>query len=155
MILRKVRDVDQATGVHLDVLGRNVGLARGSRTDDEFRRAIKVERLAQRSNGTISEVRTVAEIVLDRTVSITEMWNNTDFNNEAAGLVLEVIAGNEGVVLPDPTIQTAVAGGVRLASQVKNNIETIEVQEPLATLFPIISLQTGTFTLAQNLGSLF
>ena len=50
--LRYWRDLDSATGIRLDVLGRMLRVKRQGRLDDEYRRALRTEILVLRSDGT-------------------------------------------------------------------------------------------------------
>jgi hypothetical protein len=56
-----VINVTEAVGAQLDILGKIVGESRGTQTDDEYRLAIAVRILINRSNGTLPEVLLIAQ----------------------------------------------------------------------------------------------
>ncbi len=69
------RSVDVAVGEQLDVLGRLVGQLRGGYEDDLFRRLIRARISVNRSKGTISDVLTVSELVIDDDTATREVDN--------------------------------------------------------------------------------
>jgi hypothetical protein len=54
--IHQIRDIDQATGVNLDTLGRIVGQLRGTLTDAQYRTWLKARILANRSRCTVDEI---------------------------------------------------------------------------------------------------
>lgn len=58
-------DLDTAKGVQLDLIGRLVREARAARSDDEYRRSLRVRVLVNRSQGTIPELIAIARLFED------------------------------------------------------------------------------------------
>lgn len=106
------RNVNTARGVHLDAIGKIVGRPREGVTDDEvYRRYVRAQVSANKSDGLIEDLLTVARLVVfdeDATIEIDNVGN--------AAFILRI----EGVAL-DPTAEdplvdlvlAATAGGVR------------------------------------------
>lgn len=60
------RSVDTAVGVQLDVLGKLVGRQRGGIADDEvYRRFVRAQIAANRSNGLIDDILAIARLVVN------------------------------------------------------------------------------------------
>lgn len=108
-----LRSVDNALGAQLDVLGRIVGRPRNGITDDEvYRRLVRAQISANKSDGTNADILTIARLVVadpDATFVLR--------NEGAAGFVLAVggIALDEDIaaVLLELLLR-ATSGGVRL-----------------------------------------
>jgi hypothetical protein len=104
-------DPDTAVGQALDFMGRLVGEPRLSRTDDDYRRAIRVRLLVNYSDGTIEQLLEIVAGFLDETeavVSLDEYY--------PAAVVVEVLGDQEGISITDlhRLLFAAKAGGVRL-----------------------------------------
>lgn len=61
--VRNLRDLDSAAGEQLDVIGRIVGESREGRTDDDYRRFLRVRILINKSTGTPEELIAAAVLV--------------------------------------------------------------------------------------------
>lgn len=89
----RMRVLDTAEGVWLNVLGELVGRPRAGVTDDAiYRRYIRAQIAANKSSGTIDEILTIADLVINDEAATLEL-DNTGI----AAYILYV----GGVVLPD------------------------------------------------------
>lgn len=120
----RMRDVDQATGVHLDMFGENVQLPRGQMNDTLYRQLIKVKILLDRSNGDIPTLNRVFRAFLgDAFNGLQEGWTHT--SNEPAALVVKV---GEGVDLQWlDFLKQALAGGVGLSASADMPADTMRI----------------------------
>lgn len=110
--LLTLRGVDTAEGAQLDVLGRVVGQLRNGMVDDDYRRLIRARISVNRSKGTIADVLTVADLVVDDALASLVVDNQG-----RAALVLRiedqpVTAGVAALTIK--MLKDTVAGGVRI-----------------------------------------
>jgi len=61
------RDIDAATGHRLERFGQLVNVERGGRTDDAYRLLIRAELAILRSNGLVSDLITITQLLLSMT----------------------------------------------------------------------------------------
>lgn len=59
------RGIDNATGHRLDGIGQIFKVARGGRTDADYRKALKIEQLVLQSNGTGNTLLAIVEAILE------------------------------------------------------------------------------------------
>lgn len=109
--IKKVRDIDQAEGIYLDRIGININLPRFNKTDEEYRKLLKTEIVANLSDGELPRLNDVLTNILEENFEgIEETWNNELFNNEPAGLTVNIKGGNIETV--DNLIGRIKAGGI-------------------------------------------
>lgn len=101
------RDIDQAEGVQLDLLGALVGAARGSMDDAKYRARIKVQILVNRSQGTVPELLTIVQRTLPDAAVVYTQLAGAAFTIQTFGVTDEETAS----VLAD-VIADAKAAGV-------------------------------------------
>jgi len=81
-------DLDTATGHRLDLLGKIVGEGRSDRSDTDYRAAIRVRALINRSNGKLPELLTIAGLLASAaTIHARETYPATisiDFDDHGA-----------------------------------------------------------------------
>ena len=104
--------IDEAVGLQLDILGKLVGQLRGGFDDATYRRLIRAKISVNRSKGTIEDLITVAQLVVDDDTVTYEVDNQGD-----AVVVLRLLTA----AVPDDVAELAlmflkktVAGGVRI-----------------------------------------
>ncbi|WP_425447723.1 hypothetical protein [Dethiothermospora halolimnae] len=140
--IKTVKDVDTATGYHLDRIGSNVKEYRGNKNDDKYRQFIKTKIKANLSKGDIETLNEVAEVVIgDNFISLTELWNNPLYDNEQAALLLNFEPNN--LTIPFE-LERVAAGGVRLYSQAQQMLIDVGISETFRTS-DILSPICGTF----------
>ncbi len=82
-------DIDQATGVQLDIIGREVGEKRQGRDDPTYRKAIKVRIKANTSGGDIPTLNEVGKVLIgDAFIGINELWDDDKYDNEPAAVAI-------------------------------------------------------------------
>lgn len=116
-LMKKYNDIDLATGPTLDAHGNNVGLKRGSKSDDEYRKLIKIRIIANLSNGDIPTINKVLKAFMgDDFKGIQEGWSHPI--GDPASIVINV--GSHAGVIDFEIIKEVKAGGVgiHLATQV-------------------------------------
>lgn len=105
--------IDEAVGEQLNVLGRTVGQLRGGMDDDDYRRMIRARISVNRSKGTIADILTVAQLVVDDE----DVYYQID-NQGAATVVLRLldtpVADDLVETLLLPMLRSTVAAGVRI-----------------------------------------
>ncbi|MEK4718113.1 hypothetical protein NST66_11095 [Priestia sp. FSL W8-0524] len=87
------RDIDDAEGTTLDLIGENVGQMRDNSSDEQFRLLIKTKIFSNLSVGDIESVNQLLRIYLgDQFVSVEEGWQleGTPFDGQAAMLFITV-----------------------------------------------------------------
>lgn len=110
-LMMALNDIDRATGGMLDVKGINVGLARGGRLDDEYRRLIKVKTIANLSNGDIPTMNKVLQAFMENSfIGIQEGWRYT---GESATLIIRI--SSKAKEIPYDLIQDIKAAGVGIS----------------------------------------
>jgi len=119
LLIEAWRDIDNAEGFTLDKIGKNVLELREGRSDEEFRKAIKIKIRGNLSAGTIEDLNVIAEILLGEAFeSITETWYQEQYDFEPAALSLLVknftARQVEGFETIKVFLDSIKAGGVRL-----------------------------------------
>ena len=86
------RNIDNAYGKTLDYIGSNVQQLRDiNQDDDQYRLMIKTKIIANLSQGDIETINTVATALIgDNLIKIKETWSDPIYNDDIAGLVLEI-----------------------------------------------------------------
>lgn len=115
--VKHYRNIDNAYGKTLDYLGKNVEQIREvNQEDDQYRALIKTKIIANRSHGDIETMNTVATALIgDDLIKIKETWNDTLYNDDLAGLVLEIDAKTPRV---PRALSQVKAAGVKLYYEV-------------------------------------
>lgn len=107
-----LRHIDTAVGAQLDVIGTIVGRARQGITDDEiYRRYVRAQITANKSDGLIDEMILIGELVVDDVAATITLRNEgiATFVLSVGGVAItDAVAG----VLVDELIRAA-SGGVR------------------------------------------
>lgn len=81
------RLIDNATGVTLDNIGKNVLQERGAMDDVRYRMFLKVKIRANRSGGQIDTINEIMDSLLDdHFLGIREVWGDPSYGNEPAAL---------------------------------------------------------------------
>jgi hypothetical protein len=125
----KWRDIDQAEGKTLDLIGQNVGQPRNNLSDEEFRLQIKTKIKANTSKGDIETINEVGRLLLgDRFVRVREGWTlPTDYpiTPQEAKLLITVLSGKG---IPFAEFDRIKASGVKIDWQYivdgKKNVQT-------------------------------
>ena len=119
------RDMDEAEGITLDRIGKNVLELREGRSDIEFRRAIKIKIRGNLSAGTIEDLNAIAYALFGESFQyVSETWHQSQYDYEPAGLALLVSYDSslQGLFLRYQellTVETAAGGvGLRLVVRV-------------------------------------
>lgn len=86
------RNIDNAYGKTLDYIGSNVQQLRDiNQGDDQYRLMIKTKIIANLSQGDIETINTVATALIgDNLIKVKETWSDPIYNDDIAGLVLEI-----------------------------------------------------------------
>ena len=137
-------DIDNATGKTLDLIGGNVLQCRSTGEDDElYRLMIKTKIIANLSQGDIETINEVATVLLgENYVGVRETWGMYEYDNEPAGLVIELRPKSKH--LPLESIDRVIAGGVRL--HLIASLDPIELQlHTNYKEYPIPYNMCGTF----------
>jgi len=122
------RNVDTAVGVQLDVIGAIVGRAREGVSDDEiYRRYVRAQISANKSNGTVNEVQKVARLVIGDAGTITTIITGVG----VAASVLRV----DGIALTDAVAAVLVELVLRATSDGVRRIVEWTGQDPARTLY--------------------
>ena len=90
--IEQYRLIDNATGVTLDNIGKNVLQERGSMDDVRYRMFLKVKIRANRSGGQIDTLNEIMDVLLDdHFLGIREVWNDPSYGNEPAALEVRYV----------------------------------------------------------------
>ena len=110
--IQDTRNIDNATGKTLELIGSNYNQPRGvDQDDDEYRLYIKTKIAADMSQGDIETLNEITEVLMgEGFVGYTETWNQEEFQNEPAGLLLTI--RNKAENLPFDVVDRIVAAGV-------------------------------------------
>lgn len=117
------RDIDQAAGVTLDLIGENVGQSRGQATDEVMRVLIRAKIARNTSDGSMDSVINALALSLNAdpsTIQIVELYDDTESEPAAiaiTGLPLAAI-NRAGMTVNQfgQIAQRVVAAGVRVAT---------------------------------------
>lgn len=113
------RRVDTAIGEQLDVLGRLVGQARNGMVDADYRRLIRARISVNRSKGTISDIITVSDLVVND-VLVTHQIDNQGI----AALVIRLTGAPVTAAIAAlliPMLRDTVSAGVRILVEYSPN----------------------------------
>jgi hypothetical protein len=95
--LHRMKSLDYASGIFVDILGDIVGEPRKGRTDDEYKRYIRIRILVNRSKGKIGDLYAIALLALS---------GNTIVINEYYPKTIEVVALDDiGTLVPSDFIE--------------------------------------------------
>ncbi len=115
------RDVDEATGYTLDLIGKNVNQQRGRLSDDIYRVVIKSAILRNQSGGGINDIIEITAKLLNvenNTISVEELYTDTTPEPAAIGITevpLEaLLETGMDITTFGKIVGTLVAAGVRL-----------------------------------------
>lgn len=90
--IEQYRKIDNATGITLDNIGKNVLQERGAMDDVTYRLYLKTKIRANLSGGQIETLNDVLTVLLDDNfLSIREVWNDATYGNEPAALEVRYI----------------------------------------------------------------
>ncbi|MCA0980248.1 hypothetical protein [Exiguobacterium aestuarii] len=114
------RDIDNAKGTTLDLIGVNLGEARDGRDDDAYRDFLKTAIKATISKGDMESVLSMGKVLYqDDIVNIIETWASERYDFEPAGLVMQIEnTRDEGILLNYQILKRVMAAGVRLYIEV-------------------------------------
>lgn len=90
--IRLYRAIDNADGVTLDNIGKNVLQERGGMDDVLYRLFLKVKIRANTSGGQIDTINDVLDVILgDHYLGLQEVWNDPTYENEPAAMEIRYI----------------------------------------------------------------
>lgn len=120
--IRQWRNIDDAEGVGLDLIGQNVNQSRGVANDEVYRILLKSKIARNLSDGTIDMIIQVLAIALSidpKMIKIKEKWNDQEEPEPAAIKVIELPLTKLNEAGLDPTnfvriVQRTVAAGVKV-----------------------------------------
>lgn len=120
--IRQWRDIDDAEGIGLDLIGQNVNQPRGVATDEVYRILLKSKIARNLSDGTIDTIIQVLAVALSvepKLIKIREKWNDPDEPEPAAIKVIELPLGKLNEAGLDPAnfariVRRTVAAGVKV-----------------------------------------
>ncbi|TKI65551.1 DUF2612 domain-containing protein [Lysinibacillus mangiferihumi] len=120
--IRQWRNIDDAEGVGLDLIGQNVNQPRGVANDEVYRILLKSKIARNLSDGTIDTIIQVLAIALSvepKMIKIKEKWNDPLEPEPAAIKVIELPLTKLNEAGLDPTnfvriVQRTVAAGVKV-----------------------------------------
>lgn|GEM_PF-1994336 len=85
--IQRFWDVDEASGVGLDRLGKEEGLSRGGYDEETYRRLIKVQYVVNMSDGSIEDVNTILRAYMGKDFLYQQEGWDSDFEEPAAIMV--------------------------------------------------------------------
>lgn len=117
------RNIDNATGDTLDLIGGNVGQFRQGEDDELYRQLIKVRIIANMSIGNIDTINLVTSVLVKEVfIGLQEAWPESEWDYEPSAIVLELTHFLSR--FPIDLINTIKAAGVRILflTKLKQNI---------------------------------
>lgn len=139
------RDLDQAPGSTLDLIGSNFREPRANKDDDEYRAFIATKILANRSPGDIETINKVCQTLYkDGYVGAEELWPDMTYNNEPAAFKI-VLNEKTKASIPSQQVSRVAAGGVRIAWEIALEPEKINVKTDLVSHYDVKSCRCGAF----------
>lgn len=165
--IERSRDIDEACGFTLDKAGKNVLELRKGRTDEDYRRAIKIKIISNLSAGTIQEIVDIAEILFEENyMNVRETWNFAEFANEPAALLLSLTDNQQAQMVffeyIKEIVMTIKAGGVRIYTKIFSEVpeSILEIIEFMESDIGYASIRTKMlenkdFTCDADLGAIF
>lgn len=125
--MRAWQDIDEAEGVGLDRIGKDVGQARNGMNDEDYRNRIKVKIRANLSGGEIETINAIATVfAAARYDGLQEGWTlPVDFPipPKPAMLLLTLLVDGEHFGIPMAEIDAVKGGGVKVNWQLLNQQE--------------------------------
>jgi len=118
----RYRDVDQATGKTLDLLGANVAQSRGQVSDNTYRGLIKAKIARNLSPGDIDSIKRIVSVMLSvpvSEVSVTPFWRRVEQEPAAVEIAAPLYALAQYQLTPDKWVEIMrliVAAGVRVSA---------------------------------------
>lgn len=106
------RQIDTAIEVQLNAIGSLVGQPRNGLPDDDYRRLVRARISVNRSNGRVSDVLTVAKLVIDDIDALLKITQ--EFPASVCLEVQDVITPSSTADLLIPFLRDTVAAGVRI-----------------------------------------
>ena len=107
----KMWHIDTAEGVHLDVIGKDLGLPRDGMSDEKYRKMLKVKEYLDLSNGTIEEIDTILGAFMEGDyVGAIDAWQTEV--EEPAAIILRV--SKNASELPFEIANLSKSGGVKI-----------------------------------------
>lgn len=118
------RDIDNAQGVALNLIGENINQPRGVATDEVYRILLKSKIARNLSDGSINTIIQVLSIALNTdpsTIKIIEKWNDPHDAEPAAISLIELPLARINEAGMDPInfvriVQRTVAGGIKVGT---------------------------------------
>lgn len=122
--IREWKDINNAKGYGLDVIGRELNQPRGTSTDEIYRVLLKSKNARNRSNGDINTMISVLALALNTEPSnilIQEQWNDPIDPQEAAISLIELPIKQLNEVGLDPSqfasiVKRTAAAGVKVSA---------------------------------------
>lgn len=133
---------DYASGANLDLLGEDIGLTRGSLTDDEYRRRIKIEQLANRSTGDVATVEEAIKVIYGDSgfAYIQATYDLARYSQKPAGAVFGISTNAEfPILIPDAALDKIPVVGVSRNYEIVNDDEIILIDE--TTPYELLDVQ--------------
>ena len=127
------RDIDNAAGDQLDVIGRVVGEARNGRSDDDYRRFVRARVATNRSSGTVEEILNIMDLVLNDSAA-------TIVNNQFFPAAFHIVVQDAAVTdtIAEIAAQFALeasADGVRVIVETAEDVDAEMMTFPLECTF--------------------
>lgn len=127
------RDIDQAEGIALDKIGKDVGQPRGGYDDIEYRKRIKIKIRSNLSGGEIETLNSIATVMMgDRFQKVQEGWTLSEshpFKNQSAMLLVVAKANGVDYGIPFAEIDGVKGGGISLRWEyiIETNLDILQV----------------------------
>ena len=91
-LIDSYRAIDNATGVTLDNIGKNVLQERGGMDDITYRLFLKVKIRSNLSGGQIETINDIMTVILgDNYLGLREVWDNSTYSNEPAAFEIRFV----------------------------------------------------------------
>ena len=141
------RDIDEAKGTTLDLIGINLGEARDGRSDAQYRDYLKTAVKATISKGDMESVISMGKVLYqDDIVNIIETWSSERYDNEPAGLVMQIEnTKTGGIELDYQILKRVMAAGVRLYIELYQPRARIEVRPSGFETFETRNVMLGQY----------
>lgn len=133
------RDVDEATGTTLDLLGRNILQLRGQTTDETYRALIKSKAARNLSRGDVNDVKEIVAGMLSidpSEVTLAVLWERDPAEPAAVEVAAPMTPLATFNLTPEQfaaVVQLIVAGGVRASTLLQGTFQLSSVYDELET----------------------
>jgi len=115
------RQIDEAEGETLDLLGRDLGEPRSGRNDEVYRQYLAVAVIRIFSRGEPGRLNEASQILLgDAFLGIREAWNDDGYDNEPAAVIARYRPAKEQDYYLD-VLRQIVAQGIRVYGEVESD----------------------------------